>query len=364
MGKHKPLIISFVGARPQFVKIAPLAKSLSGKFHHIIVHSGQHYDRMMSDIFFKELSIPKFKFNLSVGSGNHGEMTGAMMSRFEKLLLKKRPSMVLVYGDTNSTLAGALAAAKLNIPVAHIEAGMRSYRMDMPEEINRRLTDHISSLLFCPTVHSSNNLKKEGITNGVILSGDLMYQQLAECKRRIAGKNRILKNLNLNPREYLLLTLHRAGNVDDEKQLATIVDIIVGLQKPILFPVHPRTRESLRRYHLINLLKSSQNVKLTEPLSYLDNLNLIANAQAVLTDSGGVQKEAVFLGTPCLTMRDETEWIETLKRGNCLVGLSKKKIVSALSHLPRIQQNSDYKIKGMKPSEIITSALSGFLRNF
>ncbi len=360
MVKTKPLVISFVGARPQFVKIAPLARNLDAKFRHIIIHSGQHYDKMMSEIFFKELSIPRFKYNLSVGSGLHGEMTAAMMTRLEKLLLKIRPDMILVYGDTNSTLAGALTAAKLHIPVGHVEAGMRAFRLDMPEEINRRLTDHISSLLFCPTAQSIVNLKKEGLTRGVVYCGDLMYQLLEENLPKIHKNKKILRQYGLIPKKYLLLTLHRAGNVDDKAALDKVVQIIKGLDSPIIFPVHPRTLKNMRQFDISKELHGIKNLYITRPQAYLDNLSLIYNAAAVLTDSGGVQKEAIYLGTPCLTLRDETEWIETLNQGNILVGLSRTKIIQSLSHLPVRTNPRPYRIKGKKPSEIIISALSDY----
>ncbi|SYZ74200.1 UDP-N-acetylglucosamine 2-epimerase homolog [Candidatus Zixiibacteriota bacterium] len=360
MSKIKPLLVSFVGARPQFIKIAPLAHNLRSKFRHIIVHSGQHYDKLMSEIFFNDLSIPHFKYNLSVGSGLHGQMTAAMMTRLEKLLLKIRPDMLLVYGDTNSTLAGAITAAKLHIPIGHIEAGMRSFRLDMPEEVNRRLTDHVSKLLFCPTPQSIVNLKNEGITEGIIHCGDLMYQLLEENLPLIYENRKILSQYNLAPGEYLLLTMHRAGNVDDLSRFRQIVDIINDLKYAIIFPIHPRTLKNLRRYRLYGKMTASRKIIITPPQSYLNNLSLIYNARAVLTDSGGVQKEAVFLGTPCLTLREETEWVETLNQGNTLVGLSRTKINRALSRPSAAVGPRPYRIKGKRPSDLIISALSDF----
>jgi UDP-N-acetylglucosamine 2-epimerase len=352
-----------VGARPQFIKLAPLAKILNEKFRHLIVHSGQHYDRMMSNIFFDQLNIPKADYNLLVGSGNHSEMTGKIMMRFENLLAKLQPEMVLVYGDTNSTLAAALAAVKLNIPVGHIEAGLRSYRRDMPEEINRLLTDQISSLLFCPTPQSIKNLKKEGIKNGIIHSGDLMHELINSYKHKISANRIILKKFGVAPKKFILLTLHRAANVDDRNILGSLVDIICAIKKPIIFPIHPRTAKNLRKFGLKKKIDISKNIFLTEPLSYLDNLSLIYNAYAVMTDSGGMQKESVFLGTPCLTLRDETEWTETLKLGNHLVGLSSRKISRLLADLPTCKNKAPYLISNGKPSEIIATALSKFLED-
>jgi len=362
MAGKKPLIVSLVGARPQFIKLAPLAQRLSPKAGHIIVHSGQHYDLMMSEIFFRQLEIPDADYNLAVGSGLHGEMTGKIMIRFEKLLQRLRPDMVLVYGDTNSTLAGALAAAKLCIPVGHIEAGMRSYRMDMPEEINRRLTDHISALLFCPTEQAINNLKKENIKKGIIHSGDLMYELIESSRNKIAANKRLLDRYHLKHKQFLLMTMHRAGNVDDLGNLEKIVNILLRLNMPTLFPVHPRTLKNLKKCNLIGRLKKVSHVRLLKPLAYLDNLTLISNARTVLTDSGGIQKESVFLGTPCLTLRDETEWTETLKWGNYLVGLSIDKIQSLLNKSALPTKAISYKIDSKKPSEIIISSLLGYLR--
>lgn len=351
-----------VGARPQFIKLAPLARKMSRRLGHVIVHTGQHYDRMMSDVFFRQLNIPKPDYNLGVGSGSHGWMTGRIMTRLEKLLAEMCPDFVLVYGDTNSTLAGALTAAKLHLPVGHVEAGLRSYRPDMPEEINRRLADHVSQLLFCPTVQSVKNLNSEGVRKGIVRSGDLMYELIAVGKERIARNTRILKMHRLAPKEFLTMTMHRAENVDTEENLDKIAGILFSLDYPVIFPVHPRTQKNLRRCGLLAHLKNSPDIILTEPVSYLDNLSLIYHARAVLTDSGGVQKESVFLGTPCLTLRDETEWVETLARGNHLVGLSSRKILSVLKALRPPARQASYLVKGRAPSEIIVSSLTDYLR--
>jgi UDP-N-acetylglucosamine 2-epimerase len=360
----KSSVVSLVGARPQFIKIAPLAPVLSKKFRHVIVHSGQHYDRLMSDIFFNQLKIPRVDYRLSAGSGSHGKMTGVIMTRFEKLLLKLKPDMILVYGDTNTTLAGALAGAKLRIPIGHVEAGLRSYRRDMPEEINRLLTDHVARLLFCPTEQAIKNLRREGIKSGVVHSGDLMYELLDECRQKCLAEEIFRAKFGVRPKEYILATLHRAENADNKTILSEAVDILGRLNYPVIFPAHPRTQKNLRLFGLISTLKKSRLVHLIDPVSYLDNLSLIKNAYAVMTDSGGMQKEAVFLGTPCLTLRDETEWPETLKRGNYLVGLSYNRIRKCLRNLKPPNTQLSYKIGRKKPSEIIASSVADYLREF
>jgi len=362
MPKKKKTIVSLVGARPQFVKLAPLAPVLSKKCNHLIVHSGQHYDSMMSAVFFEQLAIPTADYNLSVGSCRHGEMTARIMSRFEKLLLELRPDMVLVYGDTNSTLAGALTTAKLHIPVGHIEAGLRSYRMDMPEEINRRVTDHVSDLLFCPTSQAIANLKAEGVKKGLVRSGDLMYELLDRSRTGIMKNGIILKKYNLEKGDYILMTVHRAGNVDCLENMKKVVDILAALDKPVVFPVHPHTRKSLRKFELLKEIKKMPHVNMIEPVSYLDNLSLMYYAAAVMTDSGGIQKEAVFLGTKCLTMRDETEWTETLKWGNQLVGLSIRKIKDTLNNSRRSTRKVSYKIRNKRPSETITGSIAKYFK--
>ena len=361
MTRNKPKIISVVGARPQFVKLAPLAKVLSVPFRHVIVHTGQHYDENMSRVFFRQLGIPRANSNLGLGGTSHGDMTGKMLIGLEKTFAREKPDFVLVYGDTNTTLAGALAAAKMEIPVGHVEAGMRSFVDTMPEEINRRLTDHMSALLFCPTRLAVKNLKAEGISKGAVLSGDLMFELLDLSREAIKGNGKALGKHKLQKGDYLYLTLHRAANVDSRANLDMVVTMLDTLNMPVLFPIHPRTRERIRRFKLTKKLNACKNVIVTEPLSYLDNLTAVTYAHAVLTDSGGLQKEALFLGTPVLTLRDETEWEETLSRGNRLVGLSKTKINRALATPVRVRPVS-YRIRGKKPSEIISSAIRRYLR--
>ncbi len=324
-------IISVVGARPQFIKLSSLSKELRKKHREIILHTGQHYDDELSRVFFSELSIPKPDYNLGIGSAEHGEQTGKMLKAIEEVLTFEKPDLVIVYGDTNSTLAGALAAAKQNIPVAHVEAGLRSFIKSMPEEINRVLTDHVSSLLFCPTPTSVKNLKSEGITKGVYLVGDVMYDSLKENLTVAEKRSKIMKRLNLNKKEFYLLTVHRAENTDIGKNLEKITHIVTHLDKKVVFPIHPRTKKRLSEFNFLNRLLSKDDLLLIDPVSYLDMLILEKNARYVLTDSGGVQKEAFFLKTPCLTLREETEWVETLKGGyNQLVGLEVDRVAKKI----------------------------------
>ena len=328
-------IISVVGARPQFIKLSSLSKELRKKHTEIILHTGQHYHDELSLIFFSQLSIPQPDYNLGIGSAEHGEQTGRMLTGIEEVLLFEKPDLVIVYGDTNSTLAGALAATKLKIPVAHVEAGLRSFVRTMPEEINRVLTDHISSLLFCPTPTAVSNLKKEGIIKGVHLVGDVMFDSFKKYLTLAERKSNILRKFKLNKREFYLLTLHRAENTDSKDNMSKLVKILLSLDRQIVFPIHPRTRKKLSGFGLLDRLLSADNVLLVEPASYLDMLVLEKNARSVLTDSGGVQKEAFFLKTPCLTLRNETEWVETTKGGfNRLVGLDVSRITKLVRGKP------------------------------
>lgn len=335
-------ITTIIGARPQFIKAAMVSRAIveynqqagSVRIRETIIHTGQHYDRNMSEIFFRELSIPEPVVNLGIGSGPHGDTTGRMLAAIEKELMSHRPDGVLVYGDTNSTLAGALAAAKLHIPVAHVEAGLRSFNKKMPEEINRILTDHGSDLLFCPTDTSVSNLEKEGITKGVYHVGDVMYDAALIFGDMAEKKSNILKQHNLSPGQYALATLHRAENTDDDTRLVGIMD---GLERigrkhcPVILPLHPRTRQALNRISHALLKKNEQQlICFLEPVSYLDMVMLEKNAKLILTDSGGVQKEAYFHGVPCITLRDETEWVETVASGwNQLAGADADVIVKA-----------------------------------
>jgi len=329
-------IISVVGARPQFIKLSALSQELRRKHKEIVLHTGQHYDYELSRVFFSELSIPRPHYNLGIGSAEHGEQTGRMLKGIEEVLLFERPDLVIVYGDTNSTLAGALAAVKQNIPVAHVEAGLRSFVRTMPEEINRVLTDHVSSLLFCPTPTSVKNLKKEGITQGVYLVGDVMYDSLKENLSVAEKKSKIMRKLNLNPKDFYLVTVHRAENTDKKDNLKKLCRILVSLDRKTVFPVHPRTKNKLSEFKLLARLLSLKHLLPIDPVSYLDMLVLEKNAGYILTDSGGVQKEAFFLETPCLTLREETEWVETLKGNyNGVVGLSLEKILARMRRLEK-----------------------------
>jgi len=319
--------LSVVGARPQFVKAAVLSRALRQRHTEVLVHTGQHYDDLMSEVFFRELALPAPDMNLGIGSGTHGEQTGRAIEGLETVMLKQQPDCVIVYGDTNSTLAGALAAAKLNIPVAHVEAGLRSYDRSMPEEINRVVTDHVSSYLFCPTANAVACLKKEGIEKGVYEVGDLMYDSvLATLQRVDAYAPEVLQRFGLKAGEYFLATIHRASNTDDPNVLRELFMALGRLKAPVFLPLHPRTREALHTEGVPIPL----NVHLSEPTGYLDMLALEHNARAVLTDSGGLQREAYFLSVACVTLREETEWPETLAGGwNVLAGCDQARIVEA-----------------------------------
>lgn len=322
--------MTIVGARPQFIKCAVVSRKLRKIANEILVHTGQHYDDSMSHVFFRELGIPKPDYSLNVGSGPHGFQTAEMLRQIERVVLRESPDCVLVYGDTNSTLAGALAAIKLNTPVAHVEAGLRSFNRRMPEEINRVVTDHISSWLLCPTQTAVNNLAREGITCEVWLTGDVMYDEF-ETKMQIAEReSSILQRLGLRPKDFLLVTVHRAENTDEPQNLRAIASALIELGQAgekIVFPIHPRTRARLEALKMAD----REQLPLLDPVSYFDMLSLEKNAKAVLTDSGGVQKEAFWLSIPCITLREETEWVETVEsKWNVLVGADKDRIVASV----------------------------------
>ena len=318
------VIATIVGARPQFIKSAPVSRELAGHFREVLIHTGQHYDHGMSDVFFEEMNIRKPDFNLGIGGGLHGEQTGRMLIEIEKVFAAIKPNCVLVYGDTNSTLAGALSAAKAGIPLAHVEAGLRSYNRAMPEEINRVLTDHVSTFLFCPTDVSVANLAKEGISRGVHQVGDVMYDALLHNVELARGRSQVLPRLGLNPGEYALATVHRAANTDDRNRMHSILEGFANLKTRVVFPVHPRTRKMMQEWGML----VHSNVLLIEPVGYFDMLILQENSNCILTDSGGVQKEAYLLGVRCITLREETEWVETVAAGwNRLVGVDTQSIV-------------------------------------
>ena len=327
------------GARPNFVKIAPITRAIdkhnaSGKatsIQAILIHTGQHYDYEMSQVFFEDLQLAEPYVHLSVGSGTHAEQTGKALVDIERVLMREKPDVVVVVGDVNSTMAAALAAVKLHISVAHVEAGVRMYDMHIPEEVNRVLTDHVSSLLFAPTQTAADNLKKEGITKGVHLTGDTMLDSFLHFSIVAERDSKILSKLSLRRKGYLLATVHRASNTDDEQHLKNIVDAFLNVEELVVFPLHPRTEKCLKQYGLHDRLKTAPNLRVIEPVGYLDSITLTRNARRVLTDSGGLQKEAYFARVPCITLDETTAWVETVDDGwNTLVGSNKERVIQAV----------------------------------
>ncbi len=380
-------ICTIIGARPQFIKAAVVSRAIrehnkqitnhQSPVTEVIVHTGQHFDDNMSKVFFDEMDIPKPDYNLAINSTTHGAMTGRMLEKIEEILLKEKPDWVLVYGDTNSTLAGALAASKLHIPVAHVEAGLRSFNMRMPEEQNRILTDHISTKLFCPTDTAVKNLEKEGLTKGVHQTGDVMYDAflyyskkvLEACHFRVNGRETREQNacntersegcpIHNLPNKFILLTIHRAENTDDPVRMTNIVESINGAPMEVVFPVHPRTKKILEKYDL----HFKDHVKLIDPIGYLDMIYLENKCEMIVTDSGGVQKEAYFAKKPCITLRDETEWVETVEAGwnRCVGANDKTSIALALTNANRIPKGYPQLYgDGYSGSEIINILLAG-----
>lgn len=344
-------IVTIVGARPQFVKAAVLSRLIkndyAGRFSEFLVHTGQHYDENMSGRFFSEMQIPEPDVNLGIGSGSHGMMTGRMLEKIEAVLLERKPDLVLVYGDTNSTLAGALAASKLHIPVAHVEAGLRSFNREMPEEQNRILTDHLSTSLFCPTDTAVKNLSKEGITEGVFNCGDIMLDA-----------SLYYRSLPLDappsvPENFYLVTLHRAENTDNPKRLESIVSALNRFTDiPAVLPLHPRTKKMLGSYGL----SFARHIKVIDPVGYLQMLYLEHACSFIVTDSGGVQKEAYFFQKPCITLRDQTEWVETVEAGaNIIVGADENTILSSLKNPPALSEWKALYGNGDTGSRILSS---------
>ena len=333
-------IVSIVGARPQFVKLAPVCRAVAAHnrsggepIEHLIVHTGQHYDADLSDIFFDELEIPKPNINLGVGSGPHGQQTGRMLELFERYLLELRPDAVVVYGDTNSTIAGALVAAKQHVPVAHVEAGLRSFNRLMPEEINRIATDHVSDLLFAPTATAMRLLASEGLAHRSVLTGDVGCDAVQYNRELARTKSKVLERLELQAGQYAVMTVHRSENTESGK----LIELFAWLGETtkngmtIVSPIHPRTAKLLPRDP--QRFNQFPGIRLIKPVGFLDMLQLVGNARMVLTDSGGLQKEAFFLGTPCITLREETEWTETVEAGaNLLTGLNRQRILDAVAH--------------------------------
>lgn len=327
-------VLSIVGARPQFVKAAPVTKELRKNHEEILIHTGQHYNDNMSKVFFDELYIPQPDYNLAVGSGSHAVQTGKMLEKLEEIILNEHPDMVIVYGDTNSTLSGALATVKLQIPLIHIEAGLRSFNREMPEEINRVITDHVSTILFAPTQTAVDHLSREGITRNVVLSGDVMYDAILDNSGIADEKSNILSQLKVTSGNYLLATIHRPANADNRENLESILEAFAASGERIIFPAHPRTQKLLLDHGLRDLVTRNTKLHIVNPLGYLDFLKLEKNARIILTDSGGIQKEAFFLKVPCVTMRTETEWVETVDDGwNIITGSDTDKIISAIKTL-------------------------------
>ena len=371
-------IATIIGARPQFIKAAAVSRAIvkynqsiqsrqSDKIRdhigttisEIVVHTGQHYDGQMSAVFFKELDIPEPHYNLGVGSGSHGRQTGRMLELIEQVLIKEQPDWVLVYGDTNSTLAGALAAAKLHIRVAHIEAGLRSFNRIMPEEVNRVLADHLSDLLLCPSRTAVNNLSSEGITRGVHIVGDVMADSLTYAVEGATNHSGVLRRYKLVKGKYLLATIHRPENTDHSRRLREIMDALNSLSETVVFPVHPRTLKMIKEING----KFLPHVRLIEPTGYLDMVALEESARMILTDSGGVQKEAYWLRVPCVTLRDETEWIETVQTGwNVLTGPNKERIVQAVGTYTKPDSHPPLYADGYTASRCLSILMNEFIQ--
>jgi UDP-GlcNAc3NAcA epimerase len=327
-------LLSIVGARPQFIKLSSISRVILPSIQHIILHTGQHYDTNLSSIFFTELNIPQPDYNLNIGSDTHAIQTGNMLIGIEEILIKEQPDWVLVYGDTNSTLAGSLASVKLHIPTAHIEAGVRSFNKIMPEEINRLATDHISDLLFAPTLTAMRNLSNEGLKDRSEFVGDVMHDNVLHYGKQVLHNPQKYRIKNL-PEYYLLLTIHRAENTNSSN-IAIILESLSKINAPIIFPIHPRTRKFITSV--------PSNITLIDPVGYLEMISLILNSRKVITDSGGIQKEAYFLRKRCITLRNETEWPETLGGNwNILTGIDNDKIIQAIySPLITTEQGDDF----------------------
>jgi len=360
-------IVSIIGARPQFIKTPLISRELRKFAREILVHTGQHYDLNMSEVFFQELKIPKPDYNLGVGSGSQGVQTARCLEKIEEVLIKEKPNLVIIYGDTNSTVAGALAAVKLHIPVAHVESGMRSYNRQMPEEINRIVSDHISDLLFACTRSAAKILKGEGITRNVYLTGDVMY----DIQKKLKAQSSNVKTLEklsktipctLHPKRYLLATVHRQENTDSKENLENIIKAFSQTKETIIFPVHPRTGKYLKTYGLDKIITRNPHICLIEPIGFLEMMILESNARLILTDSGGVQREAYLDKIPCLTLRRETEWVETVQTGwNKLTGTDVKKIVRLVKNFPKPKNHPNFLGDGtayLKIAKIVRKYLS------
>ena len=352
-------VVTVVGNRPQFVKAAAVSRPLRERHDELLVHTGQHYDDDMSRVFFDELPVPEPDRWLGIGSGAAAVQTGRMLAELEPVLRDAAADMVLVYGDTNSTLAGAIAAAQAQVPIAHVEAGMRSFDRSMPEELNRVLTDHASDLLLCSTQTAVDNLAREGIVQGVHLVGDAMADVALGTARVARERRDVLEGFGVEPGSYLLVTAHRAGNVDRPERLSTLVELLLALPRPVVFPVHPRTRARLEAAGMLARLEEADGLHVSPPIRYMELLALAMHARAILTDSGGLQKEAYLVEVPCVTLRDTTEWVETVESGwNVLVDLDADAALSALDR-PRPAEHPDL-YGGGSAGERIRDAIDAF----
>lgn len=345
-------IVSIIGARPQFIKAAVISKEIEkrGGIEDVLIHTGQHYDENMSKIFFDELEIPYPNYNLEVGSGLHGAQTAKMLEKTEQIILKEKPDWVLVYGDTNSTIAGALAATKLHVKIAHVEAGLRSFNKSMPEEINRIVTDRISDLLLVPSQNAMQLLEKENLADNAVFTGDVMYDSIL-FYQKMAKEKHLLKSITAEM-DYHLATVHRAENTDDKERLQNIFSAFSEMDKPVVLPLHPRTKSKLDE------VKFNDNVKIIDPVSYLEMILLLKNCSKVLTDSGGLQKEAYFMKKPCITMRDETEWVETLNGNwNFIVGANPELILEKIG-VNQFDEQKEYYGNGNAGMSIIDALVN------
>jgi len=365
-------IVTIIGARPQFIKAVVVSRAITAhnqsdkkpKLIEQILHTGQHYDPNMNEVFFRTMGLKAPDWQLTCGNiSSQAKMLSGMLTGIEEVLLESRPDCVLVYGDTNSTLAGAIAASQLHIPVLHVEAGLRSFNKQMPEEINRILTDHLSTLLFCPTNQSISNLKNEGITEGVYFSGDVMYDAALIFGEEAEVKSTILASLGLQPKKYRLCTIHRAGNTDNPERLTQIMLALVEIATPdcpLILPLHPRTKGYLVRYNLNATIASNPSLRLIDPVDYPDMVMLEKNAATILTDSGGIQKEAYFYHTPCVTLREETEWTETVESGwNQLAGCNAQKIMACINNTSMKSEIADYG-DGHAAEKIVSAIVSPY----
>jgi UDP-GlcNAc3NAcA epimerase len=354
-------VVTLVGNRPQFVKAAAVSAVLRERHEEVLVHSGQHYDRALSDVFFEELKLPAPDAELGVGSLPEGEQVARIMHALEPVVVASEPDVLLIYGDTNTTLAGALSSVRVRVPLAHVEAGMRSFDEAMPEERNRVIADHLSALCMCSTRAAAENLAKEEVQGEVAIVGDVMADVSLQTLPIARERSTALADLGVSAGDYLLATAHRPGNVDDAERLGRLVSIIEAVEGPVVFPVHPRTRGRLQRAGLLERLRTRSQLRLTEPLGYLDFMALLADARAVLTDSGGVQKEAYLARVPCITLRDRTEWTETVELGwNQLVDLDREAALQALGRLQGPAEHPDDLYGGGKAGAAVVAALEGW----